>query len=367
MELARRTRWIALTLPVALAAVAALARPAPPGVLAAGPQPERACAQAPDMDGNSTTVADGSPWYRLDPMLDAKGSLVGRTLTAGRGSVRWTAELPPESFASGPVGGRVLVGDDDGRRSRLRLFDTGRGCWTTVATEASVIRSALLTADASGLYEHRVDRATRRDLGVWQRDGRAPNATRQILPGLDSVAEYGPTFSTTLLLADDGQLAVSSCGERACRTRVVDPATGATSRASGTGPAAAVLSGRLLVLEACDGLPCPVRSIDLASGESSALGAAMGSAVLAAGGSGLVVFPGERGLRIATTRGAAAISDVPGSSGLAPVPRTSTSESGFEAPRGRVAVAPGGSVADPALVRLLDPATLQITAGEVLP
>ncbi len=368
MELARRTRWIALSLPVALAAAAALARPAPPGVLAAaGPAAERACAQEASADGDSGAAAGGA-WYRLDPRLDARSTLVGRVLTAGRGSARWTAELPPESFASGPVGGRVLVGDDDGQRSRLRLFDTSRGCWSVVGTEASVIRSALLTADASGLYEHRVDRATRRDLGVWQRDGRVPGDTRRVLPGLDPSPAYGPTFSTTLVLADDGRLAVSSCGERACRTRVLDPATGATSTAGGTGPAAGVVGDQLVALQACDGLPCPVRAIDLASGTASALGGpATGAAVLATDGSGLVVVPDERGLRVVRARGAAPTSDVPGTSGLAPVPRTSTSETGFEAPLGLVAVAPGGTAADPSLVRLLDPATLQITAGEVLP
>ncbi|MHB8958428.1 MAG: hypothetical protein ACYDAN_02260 [Candidatus Limnocylindrales bacterium] len=368
MELARRTRWIALSLPVAMAAAAALARPAPPGVLAAaGPVAERACAQEASADGDSGEVSGGA-WYRLDPTLDARGTLVGRVLTAGRGSARWTAELPPESFASGPVGGRVLVGDDDGHRSRLRLFDTRRGCWSAVGSEASVIRSALLTADASGLYEHRVDRATRRDLGVWQRDGREPGHPRRVLPGLEPSPAYGPTFSTTLVMADDGRLTVSSCGELACRTRVLDPATGTMSTAEGTGPAAGVVGDRLVALEACDGLPCPVRAIDLASGAASALGGgAMGVAVIATGGSGLVVVPGERGLHVVRARDAARTADVPDTSGLAPVPRTSTSETGFEAPRGLVAVAPGGSAADSSLIRLLDPASLQITAGEVLP
>jgi hypothetical protein len=367
MELVRRNRWIALSLPVALAAVAALARPAPPGVLAAArPLPVDACAQVASVGGSVAGVG-ASAWYRLDAMLDANGTLVGRRLTAGRGAARWTAELPPESFASGPVGGRVLVGDDDGYRSRLRTLDTARGCWSVVGTESSVIRSALFTADASGLYEHRVDRATRRDLGVWQRDAAAPDASRQILPGLDANQVLGPTFSTTLLTADDGRLAVSSCGERACRTRVLDPSTGATTMTDGTGPATGVVGGQLVASEACTGLPCPIRVIDLASGGTSNLGPAMGSAVSAPGGSGLVVLPGEQGLRVARADDPTRTVDVPASSGLAPIPRTSTSETGFEAPRDLVAVAPGGSAADPSLVRLLNPASLQITAVEVLP
>ncbi len=367
MELARRTRWIAYSLPVALAAVAALARPAPPGALAAaGAMPERGCALAGEANARGTL--DGAPaWYRLEPLLDGTGTLVGRQLTAGRGTARWTAQLSPESFASGPVGGRVLVGDDDGHRSRLRVLDTVRGCWSVVGTEAGVIRSALLTSDAAGVYEHRVDRATRRDLGVFLREIRGSGAPRQVAAGLEADAVHGPTFSTTLLLGDDGQLAVSSCGERACRTRVVNPATGAASPIRETGPAAGVVGAQLVAPEPCEGLPCPMQVIDVASGGATSLGPVMGPAVLAPDGSGAVVLPAEAGLRVARPDDPARSAEVPGTRGLAPIARTSTSETGFEGPAGLVAVGPGGSAADPSLVRLLNPATLQITAGEVLP
>jgi hypothetical protein len=368
MELARRTRWIVSSLPVALVAVAALARPAPPGVLAAAAMvSERACPLAGEASGGGGALDGASAWYRLDATLDAGGTLVGRRLVAGRGSARWTAQLPAESFASGPVGGRVLVGDDDGHRSRLRLLDTARGCWAVVGTEDDVIRSALLAADGGLVYEHRVDRGTRHDLGVWARDVPALDVSRQVLTGLAADPVIGPTFSTTLLLADDGRIAVSSCGERACRTRVADLATGAASAVVVTGPAAGVAGGQLVALEPCEGLPCPMQAIDLASGARSSLGPATGAASLAPDGSGLLVLAGERGLRVGRASEPQRMADVPDTPELAPIPRTSTSETGFEAPSGLVPVAPGGSAADPSLVRLLDPASLQITAGEVLP
>ena len=66
----------------------------------------------------------GAAWYRLDPVLDEHGSLAGQRLTVGLvGGPARHLDLAPESFVSGPVGGVVLVGDDDGTESRLRLLD----------------------------------------------------------------------------------------------------------------------------------------------------------------------------------------------------------------------------------------------------
>ena len=58
---------------------------------------------------------------------------------------------------------------------------------------------------------------------------------------------------------------------------------------------------------------------------------------------------------------------VPGGVGLMPIAIGSTADSGAEAPSGLVAVAPGGLVENPSAVRFLDPATLKVTLGEVLP
>jgi hypothetical protein len=312
-------------LPLALAAAAAVARPAPPGAIAAGTLPTRTCPSAEV----GSAPRGGPAWYRIDPVLDASGTLSGQHLVVGRGVARWSADLPPESFASGPVGGDVLVGDDDGNRSRLRAFDTVRGCWTLLGEERSVIRSALL-ASPGVLYEHRVDRMTRRDLGVWRRAigvGAAPAALA--LPGLPASAADGPTYTTSLLASEDGRLVVGSCGEHTCRTRVLDPASGSVATVEGIGPALAV-SGRQLVARAvCDALPCPLVAVDLRTRASRHLGASL-------------------------------------SSGLEPVPATSTAESGIEAPPGDLAFAPNGRVADPAAVQLVDAAT-QLLAGEVLP
>ena len=104
-------------------------------------------------------------------------------MTLGRiGGRERHLDLSPESFASGPVDGRVVVGDDDGATSELRIIDVGRGCATVVAREADVIRGAVLSAGDGTIWEHRVDRATRTDLGVWRR-GPGGSPAVQVLPG----------------------------------------------------------------------------------------------------------------------------------------------------------------------------------------
>lgn len=362
MELAGRIRWLALAAPVALAAVASPTLPASTGALAAMPAAERPCPAA-----SARARAPSRPaWYRLDAVLDARGTLVGQQLVAGVGEERWSASLPPESFASGPVGALVLVGDDDGERSRLRTLDAAAGCWAEVGTSSDVVRSAVLMPGGQRAYEHRVERATRRDLGVWERDletGRA--GASPLLAGLPPDPAYGPTFATSVLAAADGRLVVSSCGERACRTRVVDPASGQVAAVGGTGPAAGVVGGRLIALEACGGLPCPLDAFDLASGDRERLRDAGGLAVVAPDPPGAIVLAGEDGLEVLRLGARAAA--VPGTAGLVPLLAASTAVSGAEAPRGRVALAPDGLVTDPAAIRFLDPAALQPVPSEVLP
>jgi hypothetical protein len=265
MELARRIRWIALSLPVVVAAAATLARPAPPGVLAAAALPDRGCAPAA---GVSLSEA---AWSRLDPVLDASGTLAAEQLTVGRGTARWTERLAPESFAAAPVNGRVLVGDDDGTRSRLRVLDTATGCWISLGIESAVVRSGVLAADGAVVYEHRVERGTRRDLGVWRQDLRAGRSSVAVLPGLAEDRAYGPTFTTSLLVAGDGRLVVSSCGIEECRIRVTGARGTAVNEVDGTGPAVRMDGDRLIVEEACEGLPCPLDAVDLGTGAKTRL------------------------------------------------------------------------------------------------
>jgi hypothetical protein len=247
-------RWIRGAVPVAaLALVGAGVLARPPLLEAADPPwdpPPCPAAVAPSGVG---------AWFRLDGLIDDAGTLTGQRLTVGQlGAGGRTLDLPPESFATGPWAGRVLVGADDGARSRLSLVDVGAGCAMALGEEEGIVREALVMPDGSAVVEHRVDRATRADLGVW----RAPldgSRARRLIAGLAADARYGRTFSTDLRWAPDGRLAITACGETRCRTRLLDPGSGRSEAVGPTGPVIGITSdGAVVAHEPCGGFPCAI-------------------------------------------------------------------------------------------------------------
>ncbi len=314
-------------------------------------------------------VETRTAWYRLDPTLDESGSLAGQHLAIGLvGGPTRHLVLEPESFASGPVDGVVLVGEDDGTGSRLRLLDVARECETALGQEAgAVVRGALLAPDGSAVWEHRVNRVTRVDEGVWQRSV-AGGPSARVLAGLPEDGEFGPTFVTELSWAADGRLGVSSCGERACRTRVLDPSTGRVDAFEGTGPLVGVHEDRAVVHGACAGLPCPIEAVDLRTGRRAVLVEEAGMASVDGSGSGSLVFEAAAGRLTVLDLGTGRRSTVVADGGLMPLRRTSAATSGAETPGGAVLVAPRGRVGQPSAARHLDPSThAALNLGEVLP
>lgn len=239
------------------------------------------------------TVAGVAAWYRLDSVLVA-GARQGQRLDVGRiGASAWSVSLDSESFATAPTRGRVVFGTDDGRRSTVSVADVERGCSTVVATSSDVIRHAVLAPDGASLYEFRVRRADRADLGVWRRTPGQDDATRVLGP-IGPDATFGITWTTDLSWSLDGRsLAVTSCGEVACRIRVLDPATGRSRTVAD--PRLGALVGlddeRLVVHGACRGLPCPLFAVDVRSGATRRLADAAGLA-------SLVVDAGERSVAV---------------------------------------------------------------------
>jgi hypothetical protein len=254
----------------------------------------RAC---PDAPGDRTTAARStepttmddlaqSAWFRLDPRLDRAGALRGQRLSLGLDGDRSSRVmgLPPESFAAGPFGRVVLVGADDGSRSRLEVIDVAAHCSWSAATEVDVVRRATIDPTGQTIYEMRVDRATRADLGIWSRpiDGSQPAV--RILEPIDPDDRFGPTFSTEFAWdLSGGGLAIQSCGEMACRTRVVDPDGGMRTVVDpDLGTLVGLDGDRLVTYAACAGFPCPVVSTDLSSGARSTLADAAAVAILTA-------------------------------------------------------------------------------------
>lgn len=357
MEHVRRTRVLTPFAAILVVGAVALTRPA---MLRAADPPWDPPPCPPDVAAAS---GSGAAWFSLDPDLDASGTLVGQRLTLGdlAGGPARRLDLPPESFASGPVAGRILVGDDDGTMSRLRVVDVAAGCVTEIGQEVSVVRGAVLSPDGRFAWEHRVNRVNRADEGVWLRPV-GDVATTRILPGLQADPAIGPTFSTELAFTDDGRLTVASCGVRQCRIRVLDPGSGRVDRVDGTGPLLGVSGDRLVAYGACYGFPCPIDGIDLRTGRRTRLVDAAGPAALAgAGGRQLVheTAPGSLAvLDLETLRR----TTVAGAGEGLPVRRGSGATSGADVPAGNLLLAPAGHLASPASARRLN-----VAAGGVDP
>ena len=253
-------------------------------------------------------VGDPAPgtWYRIDPTLQG-GARTGQRLVIGLApdEVTRTLALDAESFAAGPFGGTILVGTDDGTRTRLSLIDVARACAWLLDESADVVRTATIGPDRATVSETRVDRRTREDLGVWRRalDGSTPPA--RVLPPIAADDRFGRTWLTDLVWSDDGaSLAVQSCGEIACRVRISDMEGGDVRLVAdpAMGDVVGLAEGRLIAHGACRGLPCPLLSLDLASGATVTLDELAGQAVLSRDAEGRPVVVHEVGTGGGTLR-----------------------------------------------------------------
>ena len=153
-------------------------------------------------------IGDPAPgtWFRIDPVLDA-GTRVGQRLALGHPGEDGSRalELAAESFAAGPFGGTTLVGSDDGARSQLSLVDVARGCAWTVGISADVVRTATVAPNGATVYEFRVDRRTRADLGVWRRPLDGSAGPSRVLPPIAPDDRFGPTWITGFIWSEDGR------------------------------------------------------------------------------------------------------------------------------------------------------------------
>jgi len=224
-------------------------------------------------------------WYRIDPRLDRTGALQGQRLALGTDGDRSSRflDLPPESFAAGPFGRLVLAGSDDGTSSRLAAIDVIGSCSFALAEEPEVIRRATIDPAGETVYEMRVDRTTRADLGIWSRPLDGSGTAVRVLEPIGSDEQFGPTFATEFTWdVRGGQLAVQSCGEAACRVRIIGPARNdpRTIAEPDLGTLVALDGDELVAYAACPGLPCPILAVDIRSGSRRVLADAAGTSVV---------------------------------------------------------------------------------------
>jgi hypothetical protein len=315
----------------------------------------------------------GEAWFRLDPVLDADATLAGQRLEVGLqgGRSRFVA-LPPESFAAGPFGRLVLVGSDDGRVSTLRTIDASASCARLIAQASSVVRRAVIDPAGTTVYEFRVDRATRRDLGVWRRP-LAGGRDDQVVEPLPADARFGRTFSTELAWSLEGdRLVVQQCGVTSCRTRLVDPGTGRVTMIAlpELGELVGVADGHVVAYAACRGLPCPILSLEASTGRTAVVAEEAGLARLVPTDDGPRVIhetgpDTDRHLRLTDVAGGQPAS-LAEPADLRLVPDAARASAGTRLPAGWVLLAPDGRRAGgsrPVLVRLAD--GLTVSLGEV--
>lgn len=237
---------------------------------------DRRAAPVPLAPAGPDGLRDASGW-RLEPSLDPGGSLTGWRLLAGRAGARAaTVDLPPASAVSGPTDGRLVIASDDGRRSTITMTTAG-GCSEELLRWPAVIRQAVLVPGTQDVAFHAVRRSDRSDLGVWRLSpGRG--GPRRVLDGLEDgdpiVHAVGLVWSTTLRTDATGDtLAVQSCGEAACRTRVLDLRSGDVRRlgSGDDGAMVGVGGGWLIGFSACKGLPCQLTATAVADGRQRVL------------------------------------------------------------------------------------------------
>jgi len=268
--MSNRPRWIVIIALLAGAGglIAALRiLPAAEAGRASPPAALSACLTPPVVGPGG--AAQPGAFFKTQPHLDARGTLVGRRLFVGvAGQTTAVGELPAESSFSGPIDGVVAVAADDGRQSSVELVSTG-GCAATVLTSASIVRLAVIDAVDGSLLLHLVARADRADLGIWLLAKGATKPTR-ILEPLPEALGFGVVWATDLRLDAAGRnLAVQSCQDRECLTRIVD--LGAPSRpaivlrGSRQGPMLGFAGDRLVTWAACDGFPCALLAWDIAA------------------------------------------------------------------------------------------------------
>lgn len=320
MSRQRWSRWLAA--PLALVAIGLLLSRFQPGAEAGGrtaAPASGACAGAAPLGSAASANPAGSgrrTWWRITDSLDGNGALVGRTLYAGRAAkTTLTMALGTESMARGPVGGLVIVTNDDGRTSEVRLVSIADGCSWLVHRNPNVVRSAILDASRGVAYAHVLQRETRVDLGVFRIDGGDPDAAlERVVEPLAPQPDLGTIWATELRLDQAGAaLAVQSCSDQGCLTRVVSPSAFGSPisivRGQGQGSIIGFAGDRLVTWAFCAGMPCGVQTWTAGARTPDALAERAIGAGLTPDGRFLVVVTDMRGraVRIDLAGGGSAV------------------------------------------------------------
>ena len=369
-----KRRWpIVLGPPLVLIAVTLLVTRPEPAVEAARPiaVPHVAACSSPTIITGATDAHPGA-WWKTVERLDAAGTLLGRRLSVGRAStVAGSLDVPAESAVSGPVGGLVVVAADDGSRSTVEVVSAATGCGLVIHETGAVVRTAVLDRRDRSVLAHLVDRATRADLGIWRLALVPAGASeaRLVAPPLGGAlaSAVGTVWGTSLLLDAAGtHLAVQSCADLGCLTRIFDLAHASNQpvviRGAAEGPMLGFAGTTLVTWAACPGYPCALLAWDIGSGRSRELIASAGAAAMTGDGRRLVALTADKSgshaieLNPSTGRMSRLRGLAPG---VRPLPTGPNATIGLEVADNEVAI--GSAGADP------QPLNPDAAAEEVLP
>jgi hypothetical protein len=302
----------------------------------------------------------GASWKTID-VVDGTGALVARQLFVGEHATpRASAKLAVESAVSGPVDGLVVVTEDDGARSSVLLVDVAARCWQTIDRRAEVIRSAIVDPHDGSVFAHVVARAGRADLGTVRIAPAGGGWTSTLVAAPLSgelAAQVGQVFGTGLAVDRPGShVAVQSCTDLACVTRIFDlahPAAAPTVvRGPDQGPMLGFAGTDLVTWAACVGTPCGLLAWDIMTSHARQLAPGAVAASLTRDGRRLVAeLASEAGTELAeidvATARSSRLRGLP--AGAEPLGSGPATSAGLEVADDEVAVAiPGG---DPIALR----------------
>ncbi|HET8778022.1 MAG TPA: hypothetical protein VFN76_10215, partial [Candidatus Limnocylindria bacterium] len=202
------------------------------------------------------------------------GTLDGNVTTQLHLTTRVTEDGHEGAWAHGPYGSSVLVGDDDGSRSRVFTVSSVDGSEATILETDDAVVVGALAADDASMYFVPLDRTTGMDRGLWRLplDG---GAAEVIDPGpiADAPSDYATQWTMEWSAGGDA-LVTQVCRMRTCRTLVLDAASGQTRLDEG-GPPLIGVTDTDYVTER--------NIVSLASGEGQPLGAELGGQATLAG------------------------------------------------------------------------------------
>jgi hypothetical protein len=274
--------WVLQLGPPLLVVVAILAGSvAVPNRLIVGPATAASARSCPA--GNFAEAVGGAPrkapmsaQVEMRPRFGGRGEMAGQTLVLSvAGDSQRRIDLAAESFAAAPVSNVVVFGQNEpSLGSKVRAIDLETGCEFALFATDEAVRSATVDPGLRSLYVHSVGAADRADRGVRRVDV-ASGASKVVMLPIEAADRFGIAFATNLIwsLAGD-ELAVQSCGIEACRTRVLDTATGRVQ--SFADPPHGELVGlgaeKLFAFDVCPALPCALESVDRATGKVATIG-----------------------------------------------------------------------------------------------